>query len=164
MVGVARNARVVTILSIPTVGGSIVKLGKLRASRLSTSTHRNTIENKEPEKMKRVLLGLTLAVAVVGSTGCRCGNGWFGRGAKGNCASCGDCGEQGCDSCASGSGGGMGLGMGGGLRGRNGCPPGARGAADDQFGGPATAAVTYPYYTVRGPRDFLASDPRGIGP
>lgn len=25
-------------------------------------------------------------------------------------------------------------------------------------------AVTYPYYTLRGPRDFLASDPRSIGP
>lgn len=25
-------------------------------------------------------------------------------------------------------------------------------------------AVAYPYYTTRGPRDFLAKDPRGIGP
>jgi hypothetical protein len=24
--------------------------------------------------------------------------------------------------------------------------------------------VTYPYYTNRGPRDFLAENPRGIGP
>jgi len=30
--------------------------------------------------------------------------------------------------------------------------------------GPPTAGVTYPYYTVRGPRDFLANQPRGIGP
>ncbi|REJ65978.1 MAG: hypothetical protein DWQ31_16005 [Planctomycetota bacterium] len=30
--------------------------------------------------------------------------------------------------------------------------------------GPPSAAVTYPYYTTRGPRDFLAVDPRGIGP
>ena len=30
--------------------------------------------------------------------------------------------------------------------------------------GPPTGAVTYPYYTVRGPRDFLAQYPRPIGP
>jgi len=30
--------------------------------------------------------------------------------------------------------------------------------------GPATGAVTYPYYTLRGPRDFLARNPRSIGP
>jgi hypothetical protein len=32
------------------------------------------------------------------------------------------------------------------------------------YGGPPTAQVTYPYYTVRGPRDFLDPNPRGIGP
>ena len=31
-------------------------------------------------------------------------------------------------------------------------------------GGPPMAQVTYPYYTVRGPRDFLDPNPRGIGP
>ena len=30
--------------------------------------------------------------------------------------------------------------------------------------GPATGAVTYPYYTTHGPRDFLMSNPRSIGP
>jgi len=30
--------------------------------------------------------------------------------------------------------------------------------------GPSAGAVSYPYYTTRGPRDFLAADPRGIGP
>lgn len=30
--------------------------------------------------------------------------------------------------------------------------------------GPATGAVTYPYYTTRGPRDFLAKNPQSIGP
>ncbi len=28
----------------------------------------------------------------------------------------------------------------------------------------ATGAITYPYYTSRGPRDFLATNPRSIGP
>jgi len=32
------------------------------------------------------------------------------------------------------------------------CPP-----------GPPSAATAYPYYTVRGPRDFLQNDPPSIG-
>jgi hypothetical protein len=31
-------------------------------------------------------------------------------------------------------------------------------------GGPPTGAVAYPYYTNRGPRDFLADNPPSIGP
>jgi len=30
--------------------------------------------------------------------------------------------------------------------------------------GPAAAAVAYPYYTLRGPRDFLTNNPPSIGP
>jgi hypothetical protein len=30
--------------------------------------------------------------------------------------------------------------------------------------GPPTAAVAYPYYTTRGPRDFLVDNPPTIGP
>ena len=30
--------------------------------------------------------------------------------------------------------------------------------------GPPTGGTTYPYYTTRGPRDFLARNPRDIGP
>ena len=30
--------------------------------------------------------------------------------------------------------------------------------------GPSAGAVTYPYYTTRGPRDFFLDDPPGIGP
>jgi hypothetical protein len=30
--------------------------------------------------------------------------------------------------------------------------------------GPQTGAVTYPYYTTRGPRDFLSANPGSIGP
>lgn len=30
-------------------------------------------------------------------------------------------------------------------------------------GGPQTGAVAYPYYTTRGPRDFLSSNPPSIG-
>ncbi len=34
--------------------------------------------------------------------------------------------------------------------------------ADDA--GPPSGQVTYPYYTNRGPRDFLARNPNSIGP
>jgi hypothetical protein len=30
--------------------------------------------------------------------------------------------------------------------------------------GPPTAEVTYPYYTLHGPRDFLDPNPRSLGP
>ncbi len=30
--------------------------------------------------------------------------------------------------------------------------------------GPPTAGIAYPYYTTRGPRDFLAQNPMSIGP
>lgn len=36
--------------------------------------------------------------------------------------------------------------------------------ADTYAAGPPAAQVTYPYYTNRGPRDFLAKNPRNIGP
>ena len=32
-----------------------------------------------------------------------------------------------------------------------------------QQSGPATAAYAYPYYTVRGPRDFFMKNPPSIG-
>lgn len=49
-----------------------------------------------------------------------------------------------------------------GLGHHRGCPPG--GDEDMGYGAPASAQITYPYYTNRGPRDFLAEEPRGIGP
>ena len=78
--------------------------------------------------------------------------------------------KYGCDACGDGrllgDGGGCrtcGLGMGGGLGGRI----AGRHIAGEPVAGPAgppTAAVTYPYYTTRGPRDFLAKNPKSIGP
>jgi hypothetical protein len=39
------------------------------------------------------------------------------------------------------------------------------GAGDEgAAGGPQGGGVAYPYYTVRGPRDFLAKNPPSIGP
>ena len=39
-----------------------------------------------------------------------------------------------------------------------------QGLPADVRGGNATATVNYPYYTLRGPRDFLAAHPPSIGP
>lgn len=41
-----------------------------------------------------------------------------------------------------------------------------RGKHEDEeagMAGPAAAAVGYPYYTIRGPRDFLVDNPPSIG-
>ena len=37
------------------------------------------------------------------------------------------------------------------------------GDAEEGPDGPSTAAVGYPYYTIRGPRDFFADNPPSIG-
>ncbi len=45
------------------------------------------------------------------------------------------------------------------------CGPGCNTCGDVGYApGPPVGTVTYPYYTTRGPRDFLASNPRDIGP
>ena len=78
--------------------------------------------------MKRVIFFVSLAVVVVGLSGCR--------------SDCGQC------------------------SGRGGRFAGGPGGSDgsDVAQGPPTAAVAYPYYTVRGPRDFLDKNPESIGP
>ena len=46
------------------------------------------------------------------------------------------------------------------------CPEGCQ-ACDSNYNftpGPPTGQVAYPYYTVRGPRDFLHPNPPTIGP
>lgn len=97
--------------------------------------------------MRRLILGLMLVVTVAATTGC-CNGGRPGCKLFGGCGQCNDaqgaqgCGGQGCE---------------------NGCAD-CLGTDPGQYGGPATAAVAYPYYTTRGPRDFLAKNPRGIGP
>jgi hypothetical protein len=56
-------------------------------------------------------------------------------------------------------------GMGGGLHGAgNGGMTHAQYRADDQVGsGVPGPTVAYPYYTTRGPRDFLVDNPPSIG-
>src|SRR5687767_9170163 len=74
--------------------------------------------------------------------------------------------RRGCDEC--GRHGRPGAGHEGGLVGKHG-PHGAQGVPHhftrEYYGpqGPSTGAVAYPYYTTRGPRDFLVDNPPSIG-
>ena len=101
--------------------------------------------------MKRMLLTPLAIIVLAGLTGCRCLPcpwipgclGACGGGADAGCQSCSD---DSCQSC-----------------GDAGCGAG-RGGAEAFTPGPPTGAITYPYYTNRGPRDFLAENPPSIGP
>ena len=127
--------------------------------------------------MKRLLLAVTLAALVGSSSGCCLFDRLFGHG--GCAACCGKCGphpgggyQQYDPGCGAGGCGPGGCAQAGGPGGGPGdCSPGCAratggGPMDDgsAFAGPPTGAVAYPYYTTRGPRDFLAKSPRGIGP
>jgi hypothetical protein len=142
--------------------------------------------------MKRGLFSLTLlALSIVGSTGCVGLHGGHGWGHHNACNTCN--GPIGCRPCRIGwqrggtdygahlshsgaycldgtrkgqllHGGGL-HGAGGGLHGAG--NPGmthAQYREDDQVGsGVAGPTVAYPYYTTRGPRDFLLDNPPSIG-
>ena len=119
--------------------------------------------------MKRAILLLSAVVLLAGLSGCVTQRGsrpWNCMGgscaqAPENCQSCAQAPEncQSCENCDNGGDPGR-------LRCRN-C--GGRGcdrcrAAEVVESGPPAGTVTYPYYTTRGPRDFLAKSPRSIGP
>jgi len=123
--------------------------------------------------MKPAFAILTVAVVAVGLSGC-CHTGGFlsphGRCLiDGSCGHCDDCPDT-CQSCDADSCG-CGACDGGVCQGD--CPP----DCGDGCGlvdrirarryvnpGPPTGTVTYPYYTVRGPRDFLMKSPTPLGP
>jgi hypothetical protein len=118
--------------------------------------------------MKRCMLALLLGLLVSSSSGCCLFDKILGHGACNTCCGypgCGPaCGAGGCGpACGPGGCGPGGCGNGGCL----GCNDGgATEGMDDgsAYAGPPSAGVTYPYYTTRGPRDFLAKNPRSIGP
>lgn len=127
--------------------------------------------------MKRGLLTLLAVALAAGMAGC-CGphSGCLTSWLPGSCSNCpetgggctgeyGSCGSAGCGQCGEGNPGVSGL-FGADSGGYAGCGgQGCRVPCRAAFTpGPPTAAVTYPYYTVRGPRDFLAANPPGIGP
>lgn len=110
-------------------------------------------------QMKRVMLGLALAVTMSCSTGCEMLQ------KRGGCNSCNSScnGAVGCRPCR------LGWQRGGTdyqrLLSHSGSyghatPAGHTGGAG---GGGATAQVAYPYYTARGPRDFFVNNPPTIG-
>lgn len=131
--------------------------------------------------MKRLVMILA-ALCLLAAVGCRhnlrsngcssCGHG----GSKGGHAGCH---PGGCNHGLAGHGGPGGHGhggLGGGLGGGHGLI--AHGTGQPQIprlpkghypdghlgpAGPPTAAVAYPYYTIRGPRDFLVDDPPPLG-
>ncbi len=130
--------------------------------------------------MKRAIFSALTAVVLAGLTGCITQNGrrpWDCMGgscaqAPENCQSCNGHGQP-CNGpgqpCVDPN--------------QNGDDPGQAGACADGGGrccrlfhprrpddgsccngGPPEATITYPYYTVRGPHDFLAENPPNIGP
>jgi hypothetical protein len=120
--------------------------------------------------MKRSFFVLLGAVAMLASTGCGNGSGLFPVHQNSGCNSSA-CGDGSCGVAQSGAG--M---AGDGYCGNGACngdPSGMagqcalpRGVGGECVGaaGPATGAVAYPYYTNRGPRDFLLNNPPSIGP
>ena len=107
--------------------------------------------------MKRTLFSLLTVVVLAGLTGCITQYGrrpWSRMG--GSCAqapengqACDDPGDncndpKGCGHCAR-------------------CCRRAQ-CVEEANPGPPAPTVTYPYYTTRGPRDFLANNPPSIGP
>jgi hypothetical protein len=110
--------------------------------------------------MKRAFLTLMVGMAVAALAGCS-SHRLIGP-HKGTCQSapetCATCGPGTCPHCAGDPNGDP---NGGGPIARHMAEREAyRGAAP----GPLTGAVAYPYYTTRGPRDFLARNPGSIGP
>ena len=97
--------------------------------------------------MKHAFFVLLAVGLLAGVVGCNSGPvGRFPHGLFGNCKdcpttcqsvdSCENCGDANCDR--------------------------GQGCLVDPV--PPSGAVAYPYYTIRGPRDFLARNPRSIGP
>lgn len=87
--------------------------------------------------MKNAWLILLAVVFVVGVTGCA-HQGMYGGCMQGSCM-------QAPETCAP-------------------CGAGGCGSSPCVIGGAPLTGMPYPYYTTRGPRDFLVADPKPIGP
>lgn len=127
--------------------------------------------------MKRAIFAMLALLVVASSTGCCCFDRVLCRpwGCRGGCGGCCD---SGCDSGGCDSGGYAGGDYDGGGGGCSSCGMAHHGAAGaGQYAhtrndggmrqydpGPRSPQVAYPYYTTRGPRDFLARNPQSIGP
>ena len=110
--------------------------------------------------MKRALFVLTVIAASAALIGCRATDCLTGSCAKapenraGGGEACGEaCGDP--SNCESAGLSGLG---------RDPDCRAGRMRRSDTAAGPPTGTITYPYYTVRAPRDFLAPNPPSIGP
>ena len=118
--------------------------------------------HKESSQMKRAIFSCLTVVILAGLAGCitqhgrrptACMSGSCAQ-APETCQSCepGASCDDPCDECEC-RGHGCHL-----------CRRAGRGEVAEAPAGPAVGGVTYPYYTNRGPRDFLAKNPPSIGP
>jgi hypothetical protein len=114
--------------------------------------------------MKRALFSLMTLIVLAALTGCVTQRGRHPLHASGNCEG-GSC-VQATDGCQSGEAPCNDAGCLQKLRARlckeRTCKE--RCAEPAAAAGPATGAITYPYYTTRSPRDFYAKNPQSIGP
>ena len=146
----------------------------------------------ETPAMKRVFSLAALVVLVAGASGCSIIDRLFllntdgpyahhakhhgGQCQDGACQECqdgscptGDCEAGACQECPGGTCRVPHTGRYGGLAKHHLSPEEKAALAASDYGatqpaGPPTGAVAYPYYTTRGPRDFLAKNPASIGP
>ncbi len=123
--------------------------------------------------MKRAIFSVLTAVVLAGLTGCITQHGrrpWDCMGgscaqAPENCQSCNGSGQSCVDPNQNGDDPGQAdpcRACGG--RGCRLCRDRCRDKTCYVDSGPPAATITYPYYTIRGPRDFLAKNPPSIGP
>ncbi len=111
--------------------------------------------------MKRIMFAMLAVTALAASSGCCCLERWWCRpwGCNSGNYAGGGCCDSGC------GGGGCGCGGGGMGPGSYAARPPRNSAGQPAFDdGSPSGQVAYPYYTNRGPRDFLARNPQSIGP
>lgn len=129
-----------------------------------------TSANKESPDMKRALFSLMTLIVLAALTGCVTQRGRHPLLASGgNCGDGGSCAQatEGCQAdCAACEAPCDDVGCLQKLRARLCKDRTCKAPCEEPVAaaGPATGAVTYPYYTTRGPRDFYAKSPRSIGP
>jgi len=119
--------------------------------------------------MKRALFSAAAIAVLVGLAGCHCGlGGACGVAGCDTCAAapeaCQSCGQvsPACNVCAAGPGPACekcSLHVN-----KMACRKGHLGHRAPMQLGPPMGSITYPYYTVKGPSDFLATETRPLGP
>lgn len=152
-VPIAPEATILLIFWIPPFARPMLQEGALSSRREGQERgldRQRTSERKE-KTMKRYILMLLAGIAIGGLAGCHLGGGaglhtprasYLGDGPVAASMRCPQCHGVGCPLCTRGG----------------------RMAEGSQLADPGAAQVSYPYYTVRGPRDYLNPNPQGIGP